>query len=66
MLGVVQKLPGQDEVGRWSKNASFCHTGQSKGRYRTSAVSFQSLFLDKIVIKRHLCAVVASKLNATN
>ena len=23
-LGVVQKLRGQDEVGRWSKNASFC------------------------------------------
>ena len=24
-LGVVQKLRGQDEVGRWLKNASFCH-----------------------------------------
>ena len=23
-LGVVQKLRGQDEVGRWSKNAYFC------------------------------------------
>ena len=23
-MGVVQKLRGQDEVGRWSKNASFC------------------------------------------
>ena len=23
-LGVVHKLRGQDEVGRWSKNASFC------------------------------------------
>ena len=23
-MGVVQKLHGQDEVGRWSKNASFC------------------------------------------
>ena len=22
-LGVVQKLRGQDEVGRWSKNANF-------------------------------------------
>ena len=24
ILGVVQKLRGQDEVGKWSKNASFC------------------------------------------
>ena len=23
-LGVIQKLRGQDEVGRWSINASFC------------------------------------------
>ena len=23
-IGVVQKLHGQDEMGRWSKNASFC------------------------------------------
>ena len=28
ITGVVQKLCGQDEVGRWSKNASFCpHVG---------------------------------------
>ena len=24
ILGVVQKLRGQDEVGKWSKNTSFC------------------------------------------
>ena len=24
VLGVVQKLRGQDELGRWSKNAYFC------------------------------------------
>ena len=24
VLGVIQKLRGQDELGRWSKNAYFC------------------------------------------